>query len=170
MANTVHGVPCAIPNAMQDPESRQCRGTTTTGQSIFAEGLTLGKEQPSAKTLCQGPDPRQIQAHGNNNYLPRAKPSAKGRPSATPPDTMSIPYRQSLPRASPLGPRQRLFNRFWKFSFKIFLPSAHGPALGKDSLCRVPSWHSANFHFFLFFWPQIFCWVRLHCLQLHVQI
>jgi len=87
----------------------------TTGQSIFAEGHTLGKEQPSAKTLCRGPDPRQRQAHGNNNFVPRAKPSAKGRPSATPPDTMSIPYRQHLPRASPLGPRQRGFNHFCNF-------------------------------------------------------
>ena len=86
----------------------KCSGTR---QRVFAEGLTLGKEQPSAKTLCRGPDPRQTQAHGNNNYL-------SVRPSATPPDTTLIPCRQSLPRASPLGPRQRLFNRFWKFSFK----------------------------------------------------
>ena len=90
------------------------------------------QKQPSAKTLCRGPDPRQRQAHGNNNFLPRAKPSAKVRPSTTPPDTRSIPYRQSLPRASPLGPRQRLFNRFWKLSFK-------------KNLCQVPlDQHSAK--------------------------
>ena len=132
-----------------------CRGKMLghSAKSLY-RGPDPRQKQPSAKTLCRGPDPRQRQAHGNNNYLPRAKPSAKGRPSATPPDTMSIPYHQSLPRASPLGPRQRLFNRFWKFSFKFFLPSAPGPALDKDSLCRVPSWHSANFHFFVFLTPN----------------
>ena len=45
------------------------------------------------------------------------------------------------------GPRQRCFYFFKKNS----LPSAPGPALGKDSLCRVPSWHSANFQFFFVF-------------------
>ena len=83
----------------------------------------LGKESlprawPSAKNSPRQSLSRARQAHGSNNSLPRAKPSVKGRPSATPPDTTSIPCRQSLPRASPLGPRQRLFNRFWKFSFK----------------------------------------------------
>jgi len=63
----------------------------TTGQSIFAEGLRICRGKMlghSAKSLCRGPDPRQRtalgkdslpragpsarQAHGNNNYLPRA--------------------------------------------------------------------------------------------------
>ena len=97
-----------------------CRGSGTR-QRVFDEGHTLGKERPSAKTLCQAPDPRQRQTHGNNNSLPRAKPSAKVRPSTTPPHTTSIPCRQSLPRASPLGPRQRLFilNFFFKFSMHL---------------------------------------------------
>ena len=68
---------------------------------------------------------------------------------------------------------RRRFFRFWAFaegpdpgpSAKMFLfflkknslPSAPGPALGKDSLCRVPSWHSANFQFFFcFFYPKFF--------------
>ena len=116
----------------------------------------LGKEQPSAKTLCRGPDPRQRQAHGNNNYLPRAKPSAKGRPSATPPDTMSIPYRQPLPRASPLGPRQRLFNRFCNFFLKILCRAPCDLALGKDSLCRVSRLALGKLKKNCFFSPHFF--------------
>ena len=131
-----------------------------TRQRVFAEGLTHGKEQPSAKTLCRGPDPRQRQAHGNNNYLPRAEPLAKGRPSATLPDTMSVFYRQSLPRASPLGPRQRLFNRFCKFFKKILCRAPYDLALGRDSLCRVSRLALGKLKKNCFFLP-LFCWALL---------
>ena len=122
----------------------------------------------SVKSLCRGPDPRQRtalgkdslprarQAHGNNNFLPWAKPSAKGWPSATSPDTMSIPYRQYLPRASPLGPRQRLFNRFCNFFLKILCRAPCDLALGKDSLCRVPRLALGKLIFFFVFSPHFF--------------
>ena len=133
--------------------------TITTGQSIFAEGLSLCRGQiigHSAKSLCRGPDPRQRttlgkdslprarQAHGNNNYLPRAKPSAKGRPSTTPSDTMYVFYRQSLPRASPLGPQQRLFNRFCNFFLKSFAERPVTWRSAKTVFAECQGWHSAN--------------------------
>ena len=58
-----------------------------------------------------------------------------------------------LPKAQIQGPRQRCFYFFKKNS----LPSAPSPALGKDSLCRVPRWHSGKFLvFFCFFYPNFF--------------
>ena len=167
---------CRKSNMNQTVPKHCCReiGTEnisfTTEQSIFVEGLRIcrGKMlRHLAKSLCrgpdsrqrvfaEGPDPRQRQAHSNNNYLSRAKPSAKGRPSVTPSDTTSIPCRQSLPRASPLGPRQRLFNRFWNFAFKKFF--AECPWTSTRQRQSLPSAKLAlgkfSIFFFFFFTPN----------------
>ena len=70
---------------------------------------------------------------------------------------MSVFYRQSLPRASPLGLRQRLFNRFWKFSFKKFFAECPWPSTRQRQSLPSAKWALGKFSiFFCFFDPKFF--------------